>query len=70
MIKKDENVTIISGELTQVLSDMSDLLRVIYRQMKDCLGEESANEQMMTMGRLAVMSDEELDKAINTFSIE
>lgn len=62
MIKIDEKTTEVTGELHEILGDTTHLLRVLYRQLKEVLGEEKANEYFVEMGKMAVMTDEELDK--------
>lgn len=60
MIRKDENVTMISGEITKVLTEMTDLLRVLYKNLNENLGKEEADEMFVKLGKLAVMSEEEI----------
>lgn len=60
MIRKDENVTVISGEITKVLTEMTDLLNVLYENLKENLGKEEADKMFVTLGKLAVMSEEEI----------
>ena len=59
MIRKDKDVTMISGEITIVLTEMTDLLRVLYKNLIENLGKEEADELFVTLGKLAVMSEEE-----------
>ena len=60
MIKIDSTSTVITGELTTLLSEMTTILNKFYLEMKNSLGEEQANEYLVEIGRLAVMTDEEL----------
>lgn len=60
MIKIDEHATIITGELTTLLTEMTTILNKFYLEIKNSLGEDQANEYLVEIGRLAVMSDEEL----------
>lgn len=62
MIKVDSTTTVISGELYEILSDTTTILRKVYQVTKEALGEETANEYMVKMGRLAIMREEELEE--------
>ena len=65
MIKIDENTTEITGELHDILGDTTHLLRILYQQLKTIMGEDKANKYFAEMGKLAVMTDEELDTAMD-----
>lgn len=60
MIKVDSTTTIISGDLSTLLAEMSNVLRRFYFEMRDSLGEEEANKRLVQIGRIAVMSEKEL----------
>lgn len=60
MIKVDSTTTIISGDLSTLLAEMSNVLRRFYFEMRDSLGEEEANKHLVQIGRIAVMSEKEL----------
>lgn len=64
MIKIDKETTIIAGELNEILSDTTTILRKVYQVTKENLGEETANEYLVKIGRMAVMSEEELTKFV------
>lgn len=60
MIKIDGNTTQVSGELHEILGDTTHLLRILYKQLVQIEGKEKANEYFADMGRMAVMTDEEM----------
>lgn len=60
MIKVDSTTTIISGDLSTLLAEMSNVLRRFYFEMRDSLGEEEANNHLVQIGRIAVMTEKEL----------
>ena len=64
MIKVTEDTTMIAGELGVILGEITRVLSRIYQEMKEVLGEEEANKRLADIGRLAVMSEEELNKYI------
>lgn len=64
MIKIDKETTIIAGELNEILSDTTTILRKVYQVTKENLGEETANEYLVKIGRMAVMSEEKLAKFV------
>lgn len=64
MIKADNNATIIAGELNEILSDATTILRKVYQVTKENLGEETANEFMVKMDRFAIMSEDEMAQAM------
>lgn len=60
MIKVTQDTTVISGNLTTILSEITTVLRKVYIEMKETIGEELANEYLADVGRLAIMSEDEL----------
>ena len=64
MIKVTEDTTVISGNLITILSEITAVLNKIYKEMKETLGEEKANEYLTEVGRLAVMSNDELNEHV------
>ena len=64
MIKVTEDTTVISGTLTTILSEITAVLRKVYEEMKETIGEEEANEYLTEVGRLAVMSEDELKNRV------
>ena len=64
MIKVTKNTTVISGTLTTILSEITAVLRKVYEEMKETIGEEKANEYLTEVGRLAVMSEDELKNRV------
>lgn len=66
MIRIDNNGIIISGELSVLLTEFTTALRRIYFEMVADLGEEEANQYLVKIGRLAVISDDDLANAEST----
>ena len=64
MIKVTDEVTVISGNLVTILSEITAVLYKVYHEMKETLGEELANEYLADVGRLAVMSNDELNEHV------
>ena len=64
MIKVTEDTTVISGTLTTILSEITTVLRKVYEEMKETIGEEKANEYLTEVGRLAVISEDELKNRV------
>ena len=60
MIKVTHDTTVISGNLTTILSEITTVLHKVYEEMKETIGEELANEYLADVGRLAIMSEDEL----------
>ena len=60
MIKVTEDTTVIAGSLNKILSEITTVLHKVYEEMKETLGEETANEYLADVGRLAIMSEDEL----------
>lgn len=60
MIKVTQDTTVISGNLTTILSEITTVLHKVYEEMKETIGEELANEYLADVGRLAIMSEDEL----------
>ena len=57
MITSDEKKTVIAGELPTILSELTVGLNKVYNLMKNEIGEEEANANMVKLGRLAVMPE-------------
>ena len=60
MIKVTQDTTVISGNITTILSEITTVLHKVYEEMKETIGEELANEYLADVGRLAIMSEDEL----------
>ena len=60
MIKVTEDTTVIAGNLTKILSEITTVLHKVYIEMKETIGEELANEYLADVGRLAIMNEDEL----------
>ena len=50
----------IEGDGCEVLADIACILRSFYQAFSDEFGKEIANEKLIEIGRLAVITDEEL----------
>ncbi len=59
MIRIDSKAIQINGELTTIISECTTILKTVYSTMVDTLGEEDANYNLVKMGRLVVMPDED-----------
>ena len=64
MIKVTDEVTVISGNLVTILSEITAVLYKVYHEMKETLGEEKANKYLTEIGRLAVMNKDELNEHV------
>ena len=64
MIKVTQDTTVISGNITTILSEITTVLHKVYIEMKETIGEELANEYLADVGRLAIMSEDELKDRI------
>ena len=64
MIKVTEDTTVIAGSLNKILSEITTVLHKVYEEMKETLAEETANEYLAEIGRLAVMSENELKNRV------
>lgn len=64
MIKVTEDTTVIAGSLNKILSEITTVLHKVYEEMKETLGEETANKYLAEIGRLAVMSEDELKNSV------
>ena len=60
MIKVTQDTIVISGNLRAILSEITTVLHKVYEEMKETIGEELANEYLADVGRLAIMSEDEL----------
>lgn len=54
----------IDGTCIEIMADATCILRVVYQTLSDVYGKEITNEKLVEMGRLAVMTDEELDEEL------
>ena len=70
MIKVTEDTTVIAGNLTTILSEITTVLHKVYIEMKDTIGEELANEYLADVGRLAIMSEDELKNRVEELKKE
>ena len=50
----------IKGNDSEITADATCILRVLYQTYSDEYGKETANEKLVGIGRLAVMTDEEI----------
>ena len=64
MIKVTDEITVISGNLVTILSEITAVLNKVYNEMKETLGEEKANKYLIEIGRLAVMNKDELNEHV------
>ena len=70
MIKVTEDTTVIAGNLTTILSEITAVLHKVYEEMKETLGEEKANEHLAEIGRLTVMNEDELKNRVEELKKE
>ena len=70
MIKVTEDTTVIAGNLTTILSEITTVLHKVYEEMKETIGEELANEYLADVGRLAIMSEDELKNRVEELKKE
>ena len=70
MIKVTEDTTVIAGNLTTSVSEITTVLHKVYEEMKDTVGEEKANEYLAEIGRLTVMSEDELKNHVGELKKE
>ena len=70
MIKVTEDTTVIAGSLNKILSEITTVLHKVYEEMKETLGEEKANEYLTEIGRLTIMSEEELKSHVEELKKE
>ena len=60
MIISEDGHVKIEGSGIEVMADATCILYSIYQIFSDKYGKEIANEKLVEIGRLAVMTDEEL----------
>lgn len=65
MIKVTNDTTIIAGELTEILSEITMIINKVYTELKEVMGEEEALKRIVEVGNLAVMSEEQVKEYIN-----
>ena len=70
MIKVTEDTTVIAGNLTTILSEITTVLHKVYEKMKETLGEEKANEYLAEIGRLTIMNEDELKNRVEELKKE
>ena len=70
MIKITEDTTVIAGNLTTILSEITTVLHKVYEEMKETIGEEKANEHLAEIGRLTVMNEDELKNRVEELKKE
>ena len=54
----------IDGTCSGILMDATCILHIVYQTLSDAYGKEIANEKLVEICRLAVMTDEELDEEL------
>lgn len=64
MIRVDGPKVEFEGTAGIVIAEATTLLHDLYRVMVEEFGQEAADKDFAKMGRLAVMSEEELDVAV------
>jgi len=62
MIHIDKRTTQVTGELDEVLSDTTNLLKLLYNQLKEIFNEDKAKLIFAHMGKLAVADEKELEE--------
>ena len=60
MIFSENGHVKIKGNDSEITADATCILRVLYQTYSDEYGKETANEKLVEIGRLAVMTDEEI----------
>lgn len=65
MIKVTNDTTVIAGELTEILSEITMVINKVYTELKEVMGEEEALKRIVEVGNLAVMSEEQEKEYIN-----
>ena len=64
MIKANYGHVKIEGEETEVLADLSSIIKAFKNMLTESHGEETAREIIAHAGRLAFMTDEQLDAEV------
>ena len=70
MIKVTQDTTVISGNITTILSEITTVLHKVYIEMKETIGEEKANEYLAEIGRLTIMNEDELKNRVEELKKE
>lgn len=70
MIKVTEDTTVIAGNLTTILSEITAVLHKVYEEMKETIGEEKANKYLAEIGRLTIMNEDELKNRVEELKKE
>jgi len=65
MIIAMDGTTRIEGDKNDVIAECTSILHAIYEVLVEKEGVDAANEQFVEIGRLAVMSEEDLENEIN-----
>ena len=65
MIIAMDRTTRIEGDKSDVIAECTSILHAIYEILVEKEGVDAANEQFVEIGRLAVMSEEDLENEIN-----
>ena len=60
MIFSENGHVRLKGDSIEFIADAACILHVLYQTLSDEYGKEIANERMVEIGRLAVMTDEEV----------
>lgn len=63
MLLVNDELTVVHGPKATVLAEVTCVLHEVYEKMKECEGEEKALEQLAEIGRLAVMTADEIEEA-------
>lgn len=64
MIIAADGKVIVEGIALQVLAESCAVMRSVYRVFEKEYGKEYANDKMVLIGRLAVMSEEDFEEAL------
>lgn len=70
MIKVTKDTTVIAGNLTTILSEITTVLHKVYEEMKETIGEEKANKYLTEIGRLTIMNEDELKNRVEELKKE
>lgn len=64
MILSADGFVRIEGSGLEVLAETACILHAVYEKLIEKMGKEWADEQMVKLGRIAVMSSDELENAV------
>lgn len=62
MVKCDCGMVEFRGPMIVIMGEVTCLLNALYQKMVENMGVEEANNEFARMGRIAVMSDDEVDE--------